>query len=138
MSSVTTCIDGHVRGYVNGNVRPFCTFEDKNVIQTFQNSKIQTFKTEWRNFNAGKNSLAHVKNQFNLRILYVMLVENISTYVNRVWETNGFTPILFKSLLISKIVRYFDNLAKCFSNIFNYRNIYFKPIQVYTDFRFKT
>lgn len=32
------------------------------------------------------------------------------------WGTNGYTPILSKSLLISKTILYFDDLAKCFYN----------------------
>lgn len=51
-----------------------------------------------------KTSLEQVKDQYNFKIFYVKLEENISTNVNHAWETDGYTLILTKSLLISKNV----------------------------------
>lgn len=56
-----------------------------------------------------KNGLAQVKDQQNFRIFYIKLIENINTRANHAWEAYGFSPILCKSLLISKNVPYFDN-----------------------------
>lgn len=55
--------------------------------------------------------------------------ENISTHMNRACETYKLRSTVCESLLISKNVPYFDNLADRFKNIFNKRNINLKPKQ---------
>lgn len=47
-----------------------------------------------------KNSLAQVEDQYNLKIFYIKLVQNINTNVNHAWETDGYTPILCKFLVV--------------------------------------
>lgn len=54
------------------------------------------------------NSLAQAKDQYNFKIFYVSLIENIGTNVNR--EINGYTSILCKSPLVKENVHSFDNL----------------------------
>lgn len=82
-----------------------------------------------RNFDECKNNLAKVKDQYNSKIFYAVLVKNISTNMNHVWETEGYTPIWSKSLLIIKNVPSVDDLMKKFNNIFNKRSFYFKTKQ---------
>ena len=49
---------------------------------------------------------------------------------SHVLVTLGFAIMLCKSLLVSKNVAYFEDGAKCFSNIWNKSNIYLKPKQI--------
>lgn len=65
------------------------------------------------------NSLAQAKDQYNFKIFYVTLIENIGTNVND-REIKGYTPILCKSPLIKENVPSFDDLM-------NKQNIYFNP-----------
>lgn len=64
------------------------------------------------------NSLAQAKDQYNFKIFYVSLIENIGTNVNR--EINGYTSILCKSPLVKENVPSFDNLM-------DKQTIYFNP-----------
>lgn len=76
-----------------------------------------------------KNSLAQVKDQYNLCIFCVKLVEKISTNVNHAGGNLPIYPMLCNSSLKSKNVPNFDDGAKCFDNISNKRNIYMNPQQ---------
>lgn len=64
------------------------------------------------------NSLAQAKDQYNFKIFYVSLIENIGTNVNR--DINGYTSILCKSPLVKENVPSFDNLM-------DKQTIYFNP-----------
>lgn len=59
-----------------------------------------------------------MKDQHSFKIFYVKLEEDISTNVNNVWETEGYTPISCKLLLSRKKLHSFDDLSKCFKNVF--------------------
>lgn len=76
-----------------------------------------------------KNSLAQVKDQYNLSIFYVKMGEKISTNVNLAGGNQPIDPILCKSSLKGKNVPNFDGSAKCFDNFSNKRNIYMNPQQ---------
>lgn len=40
-----------------------------------------------------KNRLAQIKDQYNFKIFYPNLVENISSNINHAWKTDGSNPI---------------------------------------------
>lgn len=76
-----------------------------------------------------------MKDQHSFKIFYVKLVEDISTNVNNVWETDGYTPISCKLLLIRKILHSFDDLSKCFKHVFK-KNPFSSPsknLEVYDE-----
>lgn len=81
-----------------------------------------------------KNSLAQVKDQYNLSIFYVKMGEKISTNVNLAGGNLPIDPILCKSSLKGKNVPNFDGGAKCFDHISNKRNIYMNPQQKLQNF----
>ena len=76
-----------------------------------------------------KNSLAQVKDQYNLSIVYVKMGEKISTNVNHAGGNLPIYQILCKSSLTSNNVPNFDDGARCFDNISNKRNINMNPQQ---------
>lgn len=68
-----------------------------------------------------------MKDQHSFKIFYVKLEEDISTNVNNVWETEGYTPISCKLLLSRKKLHSFDDLSKCFKNVFKKKNPFSSP-----------